>query len=295
MIGLRLAVLVFLGLGIFPSYAQVAFVGIKSKLNLGSHEIGYGVGIHAGVQYAMAMLTVGSDVNFYHQSLGNRSNMWESRNYVGLSYVTKTQSGMGDFEFGTLRNVFGRGASFGYAYLLYFDNARTSQNSGMVRGEISGHAITMENDFFAGRGKDRFRTASCSYRYRTDFWACMLGMHLWTGETSGVQVQERLVDGQLESIKDLRFSPFGKTSHGILYGGVRYQLGNQSLGLELGYDSEQVRDVFQNKIAHARIWHAKNTKLAVTYPMLNNDGLHCNRAEDIRKVKPYFKITISGD
>ena len=95
--------------------------------------------------------------------------------------------------------------------------------------------------------------------------------------------------------KDLRFSPFGKTSHGILYGGVRYQLGNQSLGLELGYDSEQVRDVFQNKIAHARIWHAKNTKLAVTYPMLNNDGLPCNRAEDIRKVKPYFKITISGD
>jgi hypothetical protein len=213
---------------------------------------------------------------------------------LGASVVTGKYTSVRDLELGALNNYFSRENSLGYAYIIYMDKAGTSQLSGAFRGEIKRHSLMLENDFFAGQGKDRFRTATLLYRYRELLWSGHLGVRLWTGEASGLQVKEMERLGRKQRYKDLSSNPFGKTSHGILYGGVQYALGSQTLGVELGIDAEQVRNALQNQVAHASVWHKRQASKAVAYPMLDKLGNPTFEKTQVRSPRAYFQLSISG-
>jgi hypothetical protein len=275
--------------------AQQIFLGVRSMFSVGSHEQRFGIGLHAAFQFSKGMLSLGNDGSFYLSSWGGRTKMWESRAYFGAAWYANNLKGMGDFELGTLKNPFSRASSLGYAYLWYWDNAATQQTSGAFRGEHQGHSVYFENDFLAGQGKDRFRTATFRYRYRGDFWSVHSGFFLWTGETSGVQVLAEVVKGKTTYFKDLSNGAYGKTSHGIIHGGIRYGLKGQNLGVDVGMDSERVRNTFQNQWAHHSLWHSKNPAMAVKYPMLDRYGQPTWDSDKVRKPSPYFRLSISED
>lgn len=289
------AVYLVLLTAIHGCFAQNLFVGWRSTLELGSHEQRFGMGVHATLQFSSVMMSLGSDVAWNYTSLGERKKMWESRTYAGTAWYFNDQQGAGDFEMGALKNPFTRSSSFGYAYLWYWDNAATQQTSGLFRGEYQGHSLALENDFFAGQGKDRFRTASLRYRFRGDFWSVHSGLNLWTGETAGVKVQSQELKGKVIYFKDISSLAFGRTSHGIFFGGIRYGLKGQSIGVDLGMDSEKIRNTWQNKIAHHGIWHQKHPEKGVIYPMLNSSGNPTMYPSKIRLKRPYFRLAISGD
>jgi len=177
-------------------FSQAIFLGLRLSASIGSHQHYYGVGVHAGLEYRSFMLTIGSDVSYRLKDLGQRNRFLESKSYLGASIVAGKNSSVRDIELGALNNYFSRENSFGYAYIIYTDNAGTSQLSGAFKGEIKGHSLMLENDFFAGQGKDRFRTATLLYRYREVLWSGHLGVRLWTGEASGLQVKEIEHQGQ---------------------------------------------------------------------------------------------------
>ena len=58
-----------------------------------------------------------------------------------------------------LQPIRDKNVSVGYAYIFYKDNVQTSQNSGAISFHYKQFGITHENDFFAGKGRDRYRTA----------------------------------------------------------------------------------------------------------------------------------------
>lgn len=276
-------------------HGQVVFFGVRGLCSIGSHEQRFGLGWQVSFSFEKVLLSAGNDASFYLSALGGRKSMWESRAHLGASWFVNDQQGVGDFEFGTLRNPFSRSSNLGYAYLWYWDNKTTRQSSAAFRVEYQGHSVYFENDFFAGKGKDRFRTASLQYRYRNDFWAVHSGLVLWTGETAGVQVQTQNIKDKSIYFKDLSSMAYGTTSHGLIFGGIRYGLVGQTLGFDIGLDSERIRNAFQNQWAHHVLWHRKNPKAAVIYPMLDGEG---NPTWDIQKIRPstpYFRISLSGD
>src|SRR5690554_5168722 len=57
-----------------------------------------------------------------------------------------------------------------YNYLWYFDNIGTSQRSGGWGVHIQQFSIYIENDLFAGSGRDRFRTSHASISYHDDLY-----------------------------------------------------------------------------------------------------------------------------
>jgi hypothetical protein len=289
----RIVFLLVFGIN-FVGFSQAIFLGLRLSASIGSHQHYYGVGVHAGLEYRSFMLTIGSDVSYRLKDLGERKQFIESRSYLGASIVTGKNTSVRDVELGALNNYFTRESSFGYAYIIYSDNAGTSQFSGAFKGEIKRHSLMLENDFFAGQGKDRFRTATLLYRYREVLWSGHLGVRLWTGEASGLPVKEIEQQGQSQRYKDLSSNPFGKTSHGILYGGVRYALWSQTLGMELGIDSEQVRHALQNQVAHSSLWHKRQPSKAVAYPMLDKLGYPTFDQTQVRLPCAYFQLSISG-
>lgn len=275
-------------------FSQPFFLGLRLSASIGSHQHYYGIGAHAGLEYRSVLFTLGSDMSYRLKDLGQRNRFLESKSYIGASMVTGKYTSVRDLELGALNNYFSRESSFGYAYIVYLDRAGTSQFSGAFKAEIKRHSLMFENDFFAGQGKDRFRTATLLYRYRELLWSGHLGLRLWTGEASGLQVKEIVHHGKLQRYKDLSSNPFGKTSHGIIYGGVKYALGSQTLGVELGVDAEQVRDVLQNQVAHASVWHRRRASKAVAYPMLNKMGNPTFDNSQVRTASTYFQLSISG-
>jgi hypothetical protein len=278
----------------FIGFSQAIFLGLRVSASIGSHQHYYGIGAHAGLEYRSFLITLGSDMSYRLKDLGQRNRFLESKSYIGASMVTGKYTSVRDIELGALNNYFSRESSFGYAYIVYLDRAGTSQFSGAFRAEIKRHSLMFENDFFAGQGKDRFRTATLLYRYRELLSSGHLGVRLWTGEASGLQVKEMEIQGQRQRYKDLSSNPFGKTSHGIFYGGVRYGLLSQSLGLDLGVDSEQIRHALQNEIAHASVWHKRHVSKAVSYPMLDTLGNPTFDKTQVRSPRAYFQLSISG-
>jgi hypothetical protein len=73
--------------------------------------------------------------------------------------------------------------SVGYAYNLYLNRIKTSQQTGIVAVQVGDVSILMENDIFARPTLDRFRTGAflVSYRHQNLYeWA--INCTLWTGQ-----------------------------------------------------------------------------------------------------------------
>jgi hypothetical protein len=276
-------------------YAQTGGIALKASINIGSHIQGVGLGIHGYLTFNHIQCTAGNDISFYLKSLGGRKCFWENRSYAGLFYGGGKAASISDFEWGNAVNYSKYTHQFGYSYLFYADNARTSQSSGAFAFEAHRNRLYFENDFFAGQGKDRFRTANLVFRHRELFYALTFGVRIWTGETSGVGAQQALVKGKTSYFKDLSNLSYGQTSHGILYVGTEYLVGlGQVLKFQCGMDAEGVRNVFQNNIGHAACLHLDKSK-AVKYPRLDGFGNPTFERGSVKSSETFFQLSLGGE
>jgi hypothetical protein len=171
-----------------------------------------------------------------------------------------------------------RALSARYEWIAYLDTMSTSQSVGLVefvysRGDSS-FGLAVENDLFGLRRypHDEYRTAAVELVYAHGAgpqpFACSvaLGLKLWTGSTWG--------EGSLPCTEAYSMScnpEAAKYSAGVLYVGF----GFDSLRVEVGWDSEAIRDFFQNGVH-----------------LLLNEGIVplVNRAD-----KPYIAVKIHPD
>lgn len=141
------------------------------------------------------------------------------------------------------RNLSRRWA-FSYYLLYYWSDDNTSQISGALgihsRREKDITSFVFENDILGGRGRDEFRTIAFDINHSHRFTRRWIGfgtnLTLWTGTTNGLGSRNR------NEIYDLTNQFGGRFSNGIL----SFKLNVDNIVFSIGYDSEHIRDFFQN-------------------------------------------------
>jgi hypothetical protein len=231
------------------------------------------IGVKAQGYYTdyFAQANAGILTTFNFGNLGGRKFYPETRINTGLVLLGGKKDNIPRFILDGLNHQTGYQYGIAYNHLWYFDNVGTSQRSGGMGFHVQQFSVLLENDFYAGQGKDKFRTAHLQMNYHTAYLNFGLNAQLWTGETEGAKKQVTDEGVAFKNISDL---PYGKTSHGAFYFSLDYLFLFGNVGsIDLGYDQEKIRHVLQNKFMHEKKFvPTKWRKPNPDYPMLDEVG-----------------------
>ncbi|MBL4861955.1 MAG: hypothetical protein JKY09_02915 [Crocinitomicaceae bacterium] len=266
-------------------------------VNIGTHV--RSVGLNAKGYYTDYFYQVNAGSTFYlHQaSYGGRKKFWESRNTLGLVLLAGKRESPIDFQLDGLNHQTPYNYGIGFNYLMYTDNKGTTQQSGAFGLHFKQLAIYHENDVFGGQGKDRFRTGHVQFAYRHNDFKFAAGINLWTGETTNSPWERIRMDGCPNGFRNLENLPYGRTSHGIGYGSLTYNLPyGQDIHFKLGIDSDQIRHSFQNRLIHDLVFLPKKVERHTPhYPRLDEHGCPVFDKKDVRKNKLFLQIGVNDN
>lgn len=264
-------------------------VGISSTF--GTHINNIGIKVQAYYTHNHFQVNSGGSFHFNLTNYGERKKYIESRINTGIVLMGGKEDITPHFMLDGLTFQSEHRYALAYNYLWYLDNIGTSQRSGGMGLHIQNYSFFIENDFFAGQGRDRFRTNSALITYRTEEFLFKIDTKLWTGETRGADRISKNTNDYPVGYKDLRNTPFGKTSHGILAIGVDYlTIYGNTLNIGIGLDSERIRNSFQNKLMHDKKFTPKRwRKENAHYPMLDKNGYPITDSNIIRPTKIYIQ------
>jgi hypothetical protein len=245
-------------------------VGISTQF--GTHINQLGLKLQGYYIANFVQLNAGGLFHLTGKDLGGRTQFYSSRFNAGAVFMGGKRTAIPTFILDGLNHQSDYQYGIGYTYLWYIDNVKSSQRSGGMAVHVEQWSVVIENDFYAGQGKDRFRTSHAHINYHEEWLNLSFHAHLWTGETNGVR---RMKDESYPTeYKNLVSTPFGKTSHGILHvsADVLTAYGN-AIGIDLGVDHERIRHVIQNKMMHDKKFiPASIRKTNPHYPMLDHSG-----------------------
>ncbi len=199
-------------------------VGVSAGFGSTGLFAGANVGLNYSSEYFSAGFSYGTGYTFADNITGKSG--W-SQSYGGGAIV-----GGNDFRAGMFSNQFkGRGLG---------------QRTGTFYFESNGWSAAYENDWMfrvpIADGGDRFRTTGVRIA-KGDFSA---GLNLFTGDP-GLVFDDRIRDGANRGtgfMGTYREEPTSKYRLGAIYGGYK--------GYRAGWNSEGIRNVFQNNFAHGR-------------------------------------------
>jgi Bacterial toxin 23 len=265
-------------------------------LNLGSHVNQFGIKANVYGQYAFGQINLENTCTYSFTNLAKRNKLWENRLALGGMLLGGTRSKDTSFVWDALQHQTAYNNAIGYNFIWYRDNKESSQNSGGWTIQSSGFQLYFENDIFAGTGQDKFRTGHLQLAYQYEDFDFQLGIKLWTGETRGSRWDKVHLDKCPSGFRILEDLPYGKTSHGIFYLGANYKLPYYNIAsAQLGFDSEQVRHIFQNRFSHDLILLPKSIERKTPhYPRLSEDGCASFEKKDMRKTKFYGQFGLNN-
>lgn len=283
---------------LFPIYsfeqtfkAERFGMSVGLLLNVGTHVNTIGISLNSYYQDFFYQVNAGSSFTYNLTGYGNRKNFWESRNSLGLLLLGGKKEMKPDFQLNGLLHNSAYNYGIGYNYIWYFDNVKTSQLSGGWGVHVKSFSLLLENDIFGGQGKDRFRTGHVTMNYRLNDFKITTGLNIWTGETANSEWQKSSLDKCPSGYRELDNLLYGKTSHGILYGGLSYNLGyGQFTTMRIGIDSENIRHAFQNRLMHDLIFLPKRIERKTPhYPRLDEFGCPVFEGSLVRQSKFYYQ------
>ena len=291
----------FLLLLFFSSFinAQNSPIEFGGKISLlvtiGSHQSSFGLGLNVYSGFKYAQINAGTRLRFFGNNYGKRNNMHEWRHEVGAVAMWGKQTNPIQFEYSGALHQQRTAYSLGYSYLWYFDNAETSQRSGVWNLGLRQFDILFENDVFGGQAKDRFRTGAISLSYRDSINKYSVGLILWTGETRHSVWNKTPMKKCPSGYRDLTPLLYGHLNHGILFGEYKRLVDyNQYFGFRIGRDSEQTRHLVQNRFAHDLLILPKSVKRNTPhYPRLDVNGNNAFEKKDVRPATLYFSTFLN--
>ena len=261
-------------------------------LNTGTTINSIGIKLNGYYSQYIYQFNAGTELRFNLSSYGKRKNFFESRNGIGLVLLAGPKEHNADFELSELHHNTNSLYGLGYNYIWYTDNVGTSQRSGGFGLHLNNLSILIENDVFAGQSKDRFRTGALTLTYLYGDFKFALGNVIWTGETAGSAWQRIPLDNCPSGFRILEDLPYGKTSHGVIYGSLSYSLPyGQVSRFRIGIDSEQIRHSIQNRLIHDLIFlPSKVQRNTPHYPRLDNEGCPVFYKNEIRKNRLFLQL-----
>lgn len=266
-----------------------ASVGLT--FNVGTHINNIGLNVNTYYTAYFYQVNIGESLTFNVSSYGGRTNFWESRSSLGLHLLAGKRNLSPDFQLNGLFHNTSYNYGLGFNYLIYKDNAGTSQLSGGWALHLKNTSLLFENDVFGGQSKDRFRTGHIAISYRYQSTKFISGIYIWTGETKNSRWEKVSTDKQPSGFRILEDLPYGRTSHGIAYAGVYYNLGyGQNVHFKLGVDSEHLRHAVQNRFTHDLLFLPKKIERKTPhYPRLDETGCPVFEKDSVRKNRFYFQ------
>jgi hypothetical protein len=184
--------------------------------------------------------------------------------------------------------------SFGYAYNLYFNKVKTTQQTGIIAFQFNKIGIISENDILARPTLDRFRTGAflVQYQYK-NLYQFAVNCTMWTGQMGNKITTEK------GCYMDTTTGIYTNYSHGLLSAQFKMTLdGGQNLQANVGIDAEQVRNFVQNRLIHDMIFIPKrwNKSKNCHLPMLDteNNQFINKTNQKVKSIQPYWNIFSSA-
>jgi len=263
--------------------------------SVGSHVNAIGMNANLYFQYAFTQVNVQKSFKCYERSYGNRRYFVESRSALGLMLLAGKQNITPDFHFNALNHNSTYQYALGFNYLIYKDNAGTSQLSGGWALHAKYFSLLFENDVFGGQAKDRFRSGNLQLSYRYQYLKLFTNLFIWTGETKNSIWKKEPMPNCPNGYRSLADLPYGKTSHGILSAGVMYNfMHHQIVSFQKGLVSEQIPRAFQNRLSHDLILMTKSyPRNTPHYPRLNEAGMPIFKKEERKKDKLFMQFSLN--
>lgn len=291
------SLLIFSGFIIFSQENQLFRTGVKLNVvfRTGSHEKSIGFRLNTYFQYRFIQLNGSSSFQFYNYSWGNRRKFIENRTALGIVGFFGQKNQYIDWNYSTLTKQSPHDYAVSYSSIWYLDNVGTSQRSGAFGIQVKRISVSHENDAFAGIATDRFRSGGFNFCWNDSLYKIGSGIVIWTGETTGVpkQFNPKVYP---KSYKNLSVLPYGKTSHGVLFGQVQFRARNNSVGLQIGLDSEEIRHQIQNKLFHdLPFLPTKFQNQTPHYPRINDYGFPVFTRKDVRKNRFYYSLALNSN
>jgi hypothetical protein len=283
---------------LFGQSFKTAHVGmtIGAQFSFGSHVNSVGITLNSYYSNYFFQINGGTGIRFNLSSYGRRTMFWENRNSLGLVLMAGKKESVINHQLDGLFHNTAHNYGLSYNYLWYHDNTGTSQRSGGWGVHIKEFSLLLENDVFGGQSKDRFRTGHVAMMYRPDTnVTVMVGLNIWTGETANSVWQKIPMDYCPSGFRCLDDLPYGRTSHGIVYGGIQMTLPyGQFSGFRIGVDSEKARHYFQNRLSHDLVFLPKKFKRNTPhYPRLDEHGCPTFERDSVRKDRFYFNVNLN--
>jgi len=269
------------------------------SLSLGTHEISLGFHVDFCLHIPYAHFAVQNSTRYYFKAPGNEKKGFESRFEAGINFGLNPQKD--SLQINLNKNPWYFKNQVGYAYVYYWDQFNTSQASGIFRLKAGAFQYQMENDFFAFRSEDRYRTGAFFIAWQIkENWLYIKNVG-YTGDpyADGVPIIQDKNFPADWGYADTRTAPFGNKSMGVLsIGWMVSSFKEQNLAVEIGIDAEQIRNYLQNRLVHDSKW-LNNPKRGIInphIPMLDLNGkpyLYLPN-QSIRKPKLYAQFSLNN-
>lgn len=260
------------------------------------------LGIHAGgyMNYGQLQLNITSKCYYNFQSYALKNKTPEIQVGIGgVLGVGRKDSIVNAFIGLSESNMYNRGA-LGYSFLYYWDWQGTSQAAGVVMANFDNLTVLMENDLFGNfvKQEDRYRTGALAIEYQYQRTKIGLNAMFWTHDYKDCNV--------VRNADTDKWSRYGyykddnvksrNASLGILsVYGKQWLPYNQELRMDIGLNSEKIRNAFQNKLIHDQpmmpeklVWRKPSH-----IPMLTTNGEQYlfQKAQVVKPSEFYFNIS----
>ncbi len=266
-----------------PLYGQATWLpkGVGAQLGLcielGSHQnrIGFVARAYSHWEHVQFNIEVAGLYNSC--SLGAEERGLEGQFKFGLVGTWGKQDSLWQNPFfGATEQQTNRPYAVGYSYNLYWDTQKTSQCTGNFSVQVLPIRFLLENDFLAFLQEDKYRTGAIAIYYQRGPWQVALQQISWTADpyakgTSTVTDDPNYTQEQAKyGYRAMEHVRYREHSAGILRLRAMYHTGwlNQTLGVALGVDAEQIRHTLQNKWVHDS-FILRNPHI----PMVDRDGM----------------------
>ena len=213
------------------------------------------IGLQLSGYYTYAIAQVNSQFNLYYdfRSMGLKKKTPEIQAGLGLEMGFGREDSVRNNFVGLGENNMEHVYSVGYSWLHYWDKQQTSQSSGIFSINADAFRLLMENDLFGGgQGwRDRFRTGALLVEYQYLNTKFAFSTLLWTGDYSESPKIKGSSYPARYGYRSADNAQYGDHSLGLLSVQVEQLLPfYQRPRLNIGVDSEHIRNFFQNKLLH---------------------------------------------
>lgn len=251
------------------------------SFNFGTHV--NRIGISANAFYLRNFFQVNTGIKIYYnfQSFGIKKKTPEIQLGGGLNFGFGQRDSVPQRFVGLTENNTEYVFAAGYSYIRYWDKNQTTQSTGLFNFQMQNFRVLTENDLFAGgKGwRDRFRTGAFMIDYTYADFRFGINATFWTGDFVGCEtVKDSLYPKARFGYRRTEGSKYGNFSLGLLSAQVNWLIPQvpvqQVARLNIGIDSEKVRNTIQNKFIHnQRFIPAKWINYETPHiPMIADDG-----------------------